>query len=171
MTRIAGVNIPAKKTLFSSLQYIHGIGPFKAKEICKKRKQEAFTSTQQLAELITEIYKNTFKKNSRKHPATKTFQALRIEVNDEIKVLKEGLQQANEIFAADLSRLKRDYLGIVLYRRLLAQGMITSPKVAKADLGVTGDADQIRINDEVMRITAHSALQPNSNQWNPVLTK
>lgn len=84
---------------------------------------------------------------------------------------KEGLQQANEIFAANLSRLKRDYLGMVLYRRLLAEGMITSPHVSKADLGVTGNADQLRINDEVMRITAHSALQPNSNKWKPILTK
>lgn len=83
---------------------------------------------------------------------------------------KEGLQQANDIFAANLSRLKRDYLGMVLYRRLLAQGMITSPHVAKAELGITGNANQIRINDEVMRITAHSALQPNSNKWKPILT-
>lgn len=84
---------------------------------------------------------------------------------------KEGLQQANDIFAANLSRLKRDYLGMVLYRKLLAQGIITSPQISKADLGVTGNADQLRINDEIMRITAHSALQPNSNKWKPILTK
>ncbi|WP_264774171.1 type IV secretion system DotC family protein [Coxiella burnetii] len=83
---------------------------------------------------------------------------------------QNGLQQANEIFAANLNRLKRDYLGMVLYRKLLAQGMITSPVVAKVDLGVTGDANQIRINDEIMRITAQSALQPDSSHWNPVLT-
>ncbi|OGT52833.1 MAG: type IV secretion system protein DotC [Gammaproteobacteria bacterium RIFCSPHIGHO2_12_FULL_41_15] len=84
---------------------------------------------------------------------------------------ENGLDQANDIFAANLSRLKRDYLGMVLYRKLLAQGMITSPQVAKAELGVTGNADQLRINDEVMRITAQSALQPDSHQWKPVLTK
>jgi len=84
---------------------------------------------------------------------------------------KEGLQQANDIFAANLSRMKRDYLGMVLYRKLLAQGIITSPQISKADLGVTGNADQLRINDEVMRITAHSALQPNSTKWKPILTK
>ena len=84
---------------------------------------------------------------------------------------KNGLQQANEIFSANLSRLKRDYLGIVLYRRLLSQGMISSPEVAKANLGVTGNADQIRVNDAILRITAHSALQPNSEKWKPILTK
>ena len=84
---------------------------------------------------------------------------------------EEGLTQANEIFAANLSRLKRDYLGIILYRKLLSQGIISSPTVATADLGVTGNADELRIKDEVMRITAKSALQPDSNQWKPVLTQ
>jgi small subunit ribosomal protein S13 len=36
MARIAGVDIPHKKTLGCALQYIYGIGPIKAKEICKK---------------------------------------------------------------------------------------------------------------------------------------
>jgi defect-in-organelle-trafficking protein DotC len=84
---------------------------------------------------------------------------------------EDGLQQANDIFAANLSRLKRDFTGMILYRKLLAQGIISSPTIAKADLGVTGNANEIRINDEIMRITAHAALQPNSQQWKPVLTK
>lgn len=36
MARIAGVNIPTNKTLFAALQYIYGIGPVKAREICQK---------------------------------------------------------------------------------------------------------------------------------------
>ncbi len=84
---------------------------------------------------------------------------------------QQGLQQANEIFAANLNRLKRDYLGMLLYRKLLAEGMISSPIVAKADLGVTGNANELRIHDEVARITANSALQINSKKWNPILTK
>lgn len=83
---------------------------------------------------------------------------------------ENGLQQANEIFSTNLNRLKRDYLGMLLYLKLLAQGIITSPVVAKADLGITGDANQIRINDEILRITAQSALQPDSSHWNPILT-
>ena len=49
---------------------------------------------------------------------------------------KQGLRQANDIFSANLNRLKRDFTGMVLYRKLLAQDMISSPTVAKADLGV-----------------------------------
>lgn len=36
MARIAGVNIPAQKRVVIALRYIHGIGPHRAAEICKK---------------------------------------------------------------------------------------------------------------------------------------
>lgn len=36
MARIAGVNIPTNKRVVIALQYIHGIGPMKAKELCAK---------------------------------------------------------------------------------------------------------------------------------------
>lgn len=36
MARIAGVNIPTQKRVVIALTYIHGIGPFKASEICGK---------------------------------------------------------------------------------------------------------------------------------------
>jgi small subunit ribosomal protein S13 len=36
VARIAGVNIPTNKRVVIALQYIHGIGPAKAKEICAK---------------------------------------------------------------------------------------------------------------------------------------
>jgi small subunit ribosomal protein S13 len=36
VARIAGVNIPAQKRVVIALRYIHGIGPHRAAEICKK---------------------------------------------------------------------------------------------------------------------------------------
>jgi len=36
LARIAGVNIPTNKRVVIALQYIHGIGPVKAKELCEK---------------------------------------------------------------------------------------------------------------------------------------
>lgn len=36
MARIAGVNIPTNKRVLIALQYIHGIGPAKALEVCQK---------------------------------------------------------------------------------------------------------------------------------------
>lgn len=84
---------------------------------------------------------------------------------------REGCQQADDIFTSNLNHLQRDMLGMILYRKLLAEHMVSAPFVAKAQLGVTGDATQMRINDEVMRITAQSELQPNPKKWTPIITK
>lgn len=83
----------------------------------------------------------------------------------------EGVLQADQIFASNLARLQRDYEGIILYRKLLAQKMLSKPYVSEAELGVTGGGDDMRINDRVLRITAIPQLQPNTKQWNPVIAK
>jgi defect-in-organelle-trafficking protein DotC len=82
-----------------------------------------------------------------------------------------GIEQANEIFSANLGRLKRDYAGMILYRKLLAQNMVTPPYVAKADLGITGGGNSMRINDQVLRITAISQLNANAKTWKPLISK
>jgi defect in organelle trafficking protein DotC len=83
---------------------------------------------------------------------------------------KKGLEQANQIFSANLARMKRDFSGMVLYHKLLDEKMVSAPFVSKANLGVTGDANKLRINDKVLRITDNSKLQTNSGDWQPVLT-
>ncbi len=82
---------------------------------------------------------------------------------------QDGISQANQIFSANMGRLKRDYNGMITYRVLLMQNMVTPPYVAQTELGVTGDANQLRINDQVLRITATSKLVPNSKAWNPIV--
>ena len=53
-------------------------------------------TTQELAELITRVVKRGRRKI---HPATRTFQALRIAVNDELTALEVGLDQAIDLIA------------------------------------------------------------------------
>ncbi len=83
---------------------------------------------------------------------------------------EEGIEQANQIYTVNLARLKRDYQGMMLYRVLLAQKMVSAPFVATTNLGVTGDNNNLRINDQVLRITALPALQLNSKHWKPAIT-
>jgi len=83
---------------------------------------------------------------------------------------KEGSIQAFEIFLDNLGHLKRDFIGMAIYHTLLAKNMITSPYVSKADLGITGNTRELRINDQVMRITATANLKPDSHDWQAVLT-
>jgi 16S rRNA (cytosine1402-N4)-methyltransferase len=59
-----------------------------AKAIVKARALAPIKTSKELGELIASV----IKRKGRLHPATKTFQALRIAVNDELVVLKEALQ-------------------------------------------------------------------------------
>lgn len=82
-----------------------------------------------------------------------------------------GIQQAQAIFADNIARLKQEYLGIILYRKLLAQNMVSPPFVTHTELGVTGDENQINIDDAVLRITALPALNPDSKSWRAAVSK
>lgn len=83
----------------------------------------------------------------------------------------KGLAQADAIYAANLARLKRDYEGMALYRKLLAKHMINPPFVAKTELGVTGGGANLTVNDRILRITAKPQLDPHPQHWQPILQK
>ncbi len=76
-----------------------------------------------------------------------------------------GIDQANTIFRENIGRLKRDFEGMIRYRTLLAQNMVSPPFVAELDLGVTGNCNDMNVNDRVLRITALPCLQVDSKNW------
>lgn len=59
-----------------------------ASAIVKQRKSSPFRETLQLARTIEEVVG----RHGRRHPATQVFQALRMEVNDELGALEQGLR-------------------------------------------------------------------------------
>lgn len=64
-----------------------------ARAIVSRREQEAINSTADLAALIRRAYPAKRRFQSRKHPATKSFQALRIAVNSELDDLELFLRK------------------------------------------------------------------------------
>lgn len=70
------------------------------KKIVKQREVKPIRTTFDLVEVIWMALPPWFKKN-KLHPATRTFQALRIVVNSEIDNLKTALVQATEVLAKD----------------------------------------------------------------------
>ncbi|MBN2097233.1 MAG: 16S rRNA (cytosine(1402)-N(4))-methyltransferase RsmH [Candidatus Omnitrophica bacterium] len=69
---------------FGEVRWHHRI----ARAIVRERKKTPIVNTAQLADLISRV---TPRRIARIHPATTTFQALRIAVNDELEALKEAL--------------------------------------------------------------------------------
>ena len=82
-----------------------------------------------------------------------------------------GVEQGNTILEESIARIKEDFSGMILYRKLLAMNMVSPPYVSDTDLGVTGDGAEIHIDDRVLRITALPALNTNSNEWRAAVAK
>jgi len=70
-----------------------------AREIVKARKIEKIKDTKELADIISKAIPERYKKG-RVHFATKVFQALRIETNQELENLKKFLIKAEEVLAS-----------------------------------------------------------------------
>lgn len=68
-----------------------------AAAIVRRRAEEKFTSTADLADLVRSIVKKSPKDKS--DPATRTFQALRIAVNDELGEVERVIEAANDVLA------------------------------------------------------------------------
>jgi len=67
-----------------------------AREIVKERKTKPIETTSQLVAIIQKAVPKNYERG-RIHPATRTFQALRITVNNELENLKKALPQALEV--------------------------------------------------------------------------
>ncbi len=65
-----------------------------ARAIVERRQQRPFETTADLANVVAEVNRNP---RETKHPATRTFQAIRIHVNDELGQIERALPQALEL--------------------------------------------------------------------------
>ncbi|MFA6227976.1 MAG: 16S rRNA (cytosine(1402)-N(4))-methyltransferase RsmH [Patescibacteria group bacterium] len=67
--------------------------------IAARQQGRKIETAEELAEIVSDIYQKKFKTPSRKHPATRVFQALRIAVNDEFGNIATTLPQAIDLLA------------------------------------------------------------------------
>ena len=79
----------------------------------------------------------------------------------------EGYSQAEEIFESDLALLTAHFRGMVRYRILLAQGMVSPTLTAQTNRGITGGGNQMRIGDRAVQIIDSPKLIPESSEWSP----
>ena len=79
-----------------------------ARFICEARQEKPIETTGELVDIIKRAYPS----RAEKHPAKKTFQAIRIEVNRELEVLEKAIEKA----VASLKKGGR--LGIIIFHSL-----------------------------------------------------
>ena len=81
------------------------------------------------------------------------------------------LNADGSIYHLNLKRLTRDFDGMLLYKVLLVQGMVSPFHVTKAVHGITGNGHHMVIDDKTWTITSQPQLQLHSKLWQPVVIK
>lgn len=79
---------------------------------------------------------------------------------------RRGIEQANRLFRQNLARLRRDFVGALRYHLLARQKMIRPPEIARAEDPHEADADAVRIDHTLYRITAPAQWRP-VDEWRP----
>lgn len=150
-----------------------------ARLVVARRQDEAIETTRQLAELVSEAVP---KKEKHKHPATRTFQAIRIFINRELEDLEVGLQVAVDRlapggrlvvisfhsledrvvkrFMRDLARGPQLPKGIPVTADQEASAFRLIGKAAKA--GAEEVSDNVRARSAVMRVLERVSSETNS---------
>ncbi|SMO63666.1 16S rRNA (cytosine1402-N4)-methyltransferase [Balnearium lithotrophicum] len=67
-----------------------------AREIVRRRKKKEIETTKELAEIVESVIPKKLWAGRKKHPAVKTFQAIRIYVNREFEEIERGIPEAAE---------------------------------------------------------------------------
>ncbi len=151
-----------------------------ARRIVERRKEKALQTTHELAELVAAAVP---KKEKHKHPATRTFQAIRIFINRELEDLEAGLDAAVKRllpggrlvvisfhsledrlvkrFMRDLARGPRLPKGIPVTAEQEASGFRLVSKALKADEQEVND--NVRARSAVMRVLERVS-DPNGSQ-------
>jgi defect-in-organelle-trafficking protein DotC len=78
---------------------------------------------------------------------------------------EQGFEQADNVFAANRGRLKRDFEGMIRFKRLYEQGLVVKPTLARSELGVTGGGDEMAVGDRLIKITTKAQLNPDAKRW------
>lgn len=77
-----------------------------------------------------------------------------------------GVRQAQNLYRQNLSKLRRDYQGIIKFRTLAKQGMVSVPIIAEGQPGIEVQGERLSVDRRVFRITQPSFFQK-EDRWKP----
>lgn len=82
-----------------------------------------------------------------------------------------GEKQAEDIFAKNLARMERDFVGMVRYKSLVSTGLAKKPSVSVTRAAVSGDGKTLVLGDTLSAVTKPSEFNLNSADWKPVVIR
>ena len=112
-----------------------------ARAIVRRRQRAPIATTIELAETVATVFPT---RHARIHPATKTFQALRIYVNDELNALEAGLKSASSLLNLH-GRL------LVISYHSLEDRIVKRSYLALCEKPVSGEPGFRLVNKKVIR--------------------
>lgn len=121
-----------------------------ARLIVRERENKQIETTKQLAKLVTDVYARYKRNRWHIHPATRVFQALRIEVNDELNALKRALEEAVTMLEP------QGRICIISYHSL-------EDRIAKHTFKEMANKDNLKLNAYV-RILSKKPIYPSENE-------
>lgn len=150
-----------------------------ARLIVERRQEAPVETTRQLAELVSEAVP---KKEKHKHPATRTFQAIRIFINRELEDLEVGLRAAVDHLAPGgrlvvisfhslEDRLVKRFMRDLARGPQLPKGVPVTAEQDASDFRLVGKAskaaaeevsDNVRARSAVMRVLERTDIRKNS---------
>ena len=78
---------------------------------------------------------------------------------------RAGADLADSEITSRLERLRRDYEGMLRYRRLVSRGMMDRMVLRDADFGVTGGGGEMRVGNRTVRIVSDAAFRADPRRW------
>ncbi|MDT4842369.1 hypothetical protein D3C80_613010 [compost metagenome] len=80
----------------------------------------------------------------------------------------EGRTQAEEALKINLNLLRRDYAGMIEYRRLVEAGLIKSLLISSSEVRAKGTHDELFIGQRRVRIDNDATFVTNPKRWKPI---
>lgn len=83
---------------------------------------------------------------------------------------KRGLRHADRVFETGLNRLTRDYRGMLRFKLLAEQGMVSVPELHEGRLGIRVGENLLEVDQRVFRLNGQGRFLP-VEDWRPVVGK
>lgn len=81
---------------------------------------------------------------------------------------RQGREQAEEALKLNMNLLRRDYLGMIEYRRLVDAGLIRSLMISSSEVRAKGTVNELFIGQRRVRIENDASFVTNPRKWKPV---